>query len=111
MVIFAISEEEVTKRFRALQIMDTVTYWWNVKPIHFKGINAKSEILKRKRKVEGRGRGKERKRISLSLFPFLFLSHPLPFLSSSSPFDLAFAYPFSLSSAQPDFLHYGYSCA
>ena len=41
--------------------------------------------------------------ISLSLFPFLFLSHPLPFLSSSSPFDLAFAhlnltlriYPFS----------------
>ena len=27
-----------------------------------KGINAKSEILKRKRKVEGRGRGKERKR-------------------------------------------------
>ena len=29
--------------------------------------------------------------ISLSLFPFLFLSHPLPFLSSSSPFDLAFA--------------------
>ena len=30
--------------------------------------------------------------ISLSLFPFLFLSHPLPFLSSSSPFDLAFAH-------------------
>ena len=28
----------------------------------FKGINAKSEILKRKRKVEGRGRGRERKR-------------------------------------------------
>ena len=27
-----------------------------------KGINAKSEILKRKRKVEGRGRGRERKR-------------------------------------------------
>ena len=27
-----------------------------------KGINAKSEILKRKRKVEGKGRGKERKR-------------------------------------------------
>ena len=30
--------------------------------------------------------------ISLSLFPFLFLSNPLPFLSSSSPFDLAFAH-------------------
>ena len=30
--------------------------------IVIKGINAKSEILKRKRKVEGRGRGKERKR-------------------------------------------------
>ena len=30
--------------------------------IVMKGINAKSEILKRKRKVEGRGRGKERKR-------------------------------------------------
>ena len=29
--------------------------------------------------------------VSLSLFPFLFLSHPLPFLSSSSPFDLVFA--------------------
>ena len=30
--------------------------------IVIKGINAKSEILKRKRKVEGRGRGRERKR-------------------------------------------------
>ena len=30
--------------------------------IVIKGINAKSEILKRKRKVEGKGRGKERKR-------------------------------------------------
>ena len=34
----------------------------NGKEAIIKGINAKSEILKRKRKVEGKGRGKERKR-------------------------------------------------
>ena len=33
-----------------------------LQPITIGGINAKSEILKRKRKVEGRGRGRERKR-------------------------------------------------
>ena len=32
------------------------------KNLGFKGINAKSEILKRKRKVEGRGRRRKRKR-------------------------------------------------
>ena len=48
-----------------------------------KGINAKSEILKRKRKVEGRGRGRERKRKGKKdFFPFLFLSLPLPLPST-----------------------------
>ena len=41
-----------------------ITYnrFWTQRETVLKGMNAKSEILKRKRKVEGRGRGRERKR-------------------------------------------------